>query len=555
MTRREWLAASAVTAPALTADAFAQTQADWVRDVVRRYDDGVEKTLARQITDPKHRYRGTFPDEFGLHYVATAGGIIDSLVSVFLQPKSRFYKNPLLLQRAKLAADLLVREQSPDGNIDNPITNFNSPADTAFTVRGLCPTTLLATRAGIRDVPAMTETFLKRAGTGLSKGGIHTPNHRWVVCAALAQLYELYKDEGYVRRIDQWLAEGIDMDPEGQYNERSTYVYNPITDAALVVVADKLKRPALLDYVRRNLESMMYLIHPGYEVVTEISRRQDLNQRGDMGSYWFSLAYLAHLDKNGRYATLVRHFAPTRAGLSALMEYPQLALPGPDPQPVPDNYRKSFPHNRFTRIRRGAISATVLEQGKSRFFTLRNGSAVINAVRFASAFFGKGQFVPARSDASGEAIVLAQSLSAPYYQPFDPPRPVGVDEWDQMRRERKQSEIGRLDQSAAITETKKGFRLRLQAHGTKDVPVSVEINFRAGGQFEGVVPAHKVAEGFVLTNGHGIYRLGSDSIRFGPGIGAHMYTQVRGAEPKLDGPSVYLTGFTPFDHTLEFECV
>jgi hypothetical protein len=28
---------------------------------------------------------------------------------------------------------------------------------------------------------------------------------------------------------------------------------------------------------------------------------------------------------------------------------------------------------------------------------------------------------------------------------------------------------------------------------------------------------------------------------------------VRGAQPKMPGASVYVTGFTPFDHTLDFE--
>jgi hypothetical protein len=519
MTRREWL-----LAPAAVVSAPAQTEPGWLDEVIRRYDDGVAKTLDRQIIDPQHRYRGIFPDEYGLFHVGTAAGVIDSFVSVFLHPKSKFHKNGLMIERARLAAEMLIREQSPDGNIDNPITNFNSPADTAFVVRGLCPVTLLGTRAGVREIPAMLEPFLRRAGSGLAKGGIHTPNHRWVLCAALAQLHELYRDAAYVRRIDQWLGEGIDMDPDGQYNERSTYVYNPITDAALIVIA-------------------------------EISRRQDLNQRGDMGSYWFSLAYMAQRDKNGQYATLARHFAPGRASLSALMEYRQLTQPGPKPEPVPDNYRRRYVHNRLTRIRRGRISATVLEHGTSRFFALRNGAAVIHAIRFASAFFGKGQFVPSAAIASGDTITLNQTLEGPYFQPFVPARKVGADEWEQIRPKRQQSEIARMEQSVAITETKKGFRLRIQAEGTKDVPLAVEINFRAGGELEGVVPAHKVADGWVLQKGHGVYRMDKDAIRFGPGAGAHMYTQVRGAQPKLDGPSVYLTAFTPFDHTLEFECL
>ena len=75
------------------------------------------------------------------------------------------------------------------------------------------------------------------------------------------------------------------------------------------------------------------------------------------------------------------------------MEYPELA----DGSSIvsPPSRRTTGVHSRtmvlFEYV--GDRSAPpILGGGRSRFFTLRNGEAVINAVRFASAFFGRGQF-------------------------------------------------------------------------------------------------------------------------------------------------------------------
>lgn len=503
--------------------------------------------LRAQITDPASRFAGTMEDASGLHSPGAAAGIVTACATAFLQPSSKYHRAPLMLERARLAAGYLERSQSPEGNIDLLTTNFNSPPDTGFVVHNVASAACLAQRAASREWVAMLEPFLRRAGAGMAHGGVHTPNHRWVVSSALAQVHEVFPDASFLRRIDQWLAEGIDIDADGQFTERSTGVYDAVCDRAFTVLAAKLKRPALLEPVRRNLDAMLYLLHPGYEVVTEISRRQDQYERRDMAPYWFPLQYLAVHDRNGLCAAIARHFAPTAASLTTLMEYPELQEDVAD-APIPDEYSKLLPALEAVRIRHGRLSATVLLRNDSHFLGFRRGDAVIHSIRFAGAFFGKGQFIPSKWEQDGGAYVLTQQLQSGYYQPFEPSRRIAAGEWGRTRESRAQSEICRLTQTARIAETKTGLRVRMSARGTKNVPVAVEIALREGGKLEGCVETNGA---WLLPSGYATYRSGSDTVRFGPGLREHSYWQIRGAEAPAPGLRVYLCGYTPFDQEIE----
>lgn len=534
------LAAAAAAAPPMRA-------AGIPAEIVHRHDESLARLLSAQITDPTSRFRGTMEDASGLHSPGAAGGILTACATAFLQPASKFHRAPLMLERARLAAGFLERAQTPDGNIDLLTTNFNSPPDTGFVVHGVGSAACLAHRAGSRELLAIMEPFLRNAGRGMARGGVHTPNHRWVVSSALAQIQEVFPDPAYPRRIDQWLAEGVDIDSDGQFTERSTGVYNAVCDRAFTVLAAKLNRPELLEPVRRNLDAMLYLLHPGFEVVTEISRRQDQYERKDMSPYWFPLQYLAVRDRNGAFAAIAQRFAPTAASLTTLMEYPELQQ-DVTPGPVPEEYVKTFPALEAVRIRHGARSATLLLRGDSHFLGFRRGAAVINAVRFAAAFFGKGQFIPSEWKKDDDGYLLTQQLQAGYYQPLDPPRKVAAGEWGRLRESSRQSEICRLTQSARISETANGLRLRLRAEGTKNVPVAVEIALREGGKLEGCVESNGA---LLLPSGFASYRVGDDTVRFGPGFREHSYAQIRGAEPPVPGTRVYLCGYTPFDREIE----
>lgn len=548
MTRRKALVAMAATASAATTPSSVP---DVDRILVQRNDDYLDRLIKAQITDPASPWVGGMPDAYGLHNPGSGSSILEVGAAALVHPESRYHDDREVVARLRLAARFLERSQSPEGNVFLLTTNYNSPPDTGFTSHTVCNGAYIARRYGHDEVARISEPFLRKAAAALESGGIHTPNHRWVVSAAMAQINDLYPDPRLVRRINQWLAEGIDINSDGQYTELSTLTYNIIVNRSLIVLANKLRRPELLEPVRRNLRSMLYLLHPGGEVVAEISHRQDLYERGTIGRYWFPLQYMAATDGDSQFAALAEQYRSQYASLSQLLAWPELTKPLPRAEALPDDYEKQMPDVGIARIRRGLNDATLIFRGSSRFLMLRRGEAVINAVRFASAFFGKGQFIPDNGEKRGSEYVFSQSLEAGYFQPVD--HKVTSPEWRAVRRERRETQICRLQQSAVVTETKAGFRLRIQATGTAGVPVAVEINLREGGTLDGCTKSALFPNTWLATKGAVTYRMGSDQIRFGPGAGAHMYTQIRGAQAKLEGPSVYLTGYTPFDQTLDFE--
>jgi hypothetical protein len=250
---------------------------------------------------------------------------------------------------------------------------------------------------------------------------------------------------------------------------------------------------------------------------------------------------------------MAREAAGEGVRLPALLEYPELSQPLPASGPLPVDFERPFSEVGIVRIRRGALSATLVLGGSSRLLTLRQGGAVMEGVRFATSFFGKAQFIPETAEKRGSTYHLGQSLEAPYYQPLR--QQVTPKTWAALRPTRRQSEINRLEQSAEISEVPGGFRVRVRAHGTGGVPLAIEIGFREGGTLEGCREIPGSPGSFLLERGTGVYRAGTSRIRFGPGGAAHGYVQLRGAEPKLPAQSVYITGFTPFDETLTFECL
>jgi hypothetical protein len=558
MFRREFLKASLIGSTTVLNSTQGQPGASsFLGSLVQENDRVLSRLLLLQERTAGHPWVGALVDAHSIHSAPATAHFIGRATAALCSQDSRFLESQQLLESAELAIRYLLRAQHPDGTIDLHSTNFNSPPDTAFAVEPLAAAAALlrnTSREAMETLANELEVFLRRAGESLIVGGIHTPNHRWVVCGALAQLNDLYPDDRYVARVDEWLAEGIDIDADGQYTERSTSIYSATCDRVLVTTARLLQKPELLKAVRRNLEMTRFLVHPNGEVVTEISRRQDQYKPGSLRRYYLPYRYMAVRDQDGDFAAVARLIEELQGKalsneLLYLLENPELRRGLPSPGPLPNSYIRHYSTSGLVRFREAETSVTVISDN-STFFSMHQGKVVLQALRFASAFFGKGQFKGTLTF-DERTCELVQHLQGPYYQPL-PSRTIPHGTWPPGNRmHREQTEVQELTSRATVTVHQGRCDCRIEITGTERVPVSVELSFRKGGTLVGVEQLEDITDAYCLVEGFGEYRLGSDRIRFGPGQMDHRWVQLRGAEPKVEGLSVYLTGFTPFRQTIQ----
>lgn len=509
------------------------------------------------------------------------------LAAAAVSPRSRYYRDPQLVGPMQALAAALEAAQHDDGTYDQG--NLHSPPDSAFTLQDLCIIWTLLDGDGqpaSRPITAALERTIRKAGPALATGGVHTPNHRWEVCAALARINQLWPHPSYVERIEDWLAEGIDIDPEGQYSERSAIYASAVTNPCLLTIARLLGKPALLQAVRANLAATLYLLEPNGEVETVHSRRQDQTQNRPIWLYMLQYRELALLDGDGRFARLAGQIVWRGDGelsdfLAEVLEHPALGARLPAEAELPEQYARVFQRSGLARIRRGATTATVfggadvpavgaIASGLSSnptCFKLRRGAAILDSVRLAPRFFGTGHFRSAGLAVQGDSYRLAAEVAVPYYLPL-PPRHRRADGdyaltadgrfYSQMDFPHRSRQLRVLRTSVLITEADGGFDLDIALEESA-APFTLELCFRRGGAVSGVQPLDG-ADNYQLVDGLGAYTVGADRISFGPGNGAdpalpatmdpgERYTYLGGSLTP-DGVRVYITGRSPTRYVL-----
>jgi hypothetical protein len=514
------------------------------------------------------------------------------LSASYCSPGSVYYKSPVVVASLEKIAGLLANYQSADGTVS--IGNLESPPDTAFLLDPLCSAAFILTENKSAAVSAVIEkikNFILKAAEALRTGGVHTPNHRWVISAALAQINQLYPDKKYVARINDWLGEGIYIDSDGHYPERSI-TYSFVENRSFLTMGLLLNRPSLFDPVRKNLDMTYYYMEPDGDLVTTDSRRQDQYMSKTIVSWYLMYRYLAIKDINGKFAAIARLIEQHKnfeeeiinQSLFHFLETPLLQNELPSPAPLPVDYEKLFTTSQLARIRRGNTTTTLfggvdwpltIASGRSNspnFFSYRKGNAILKYLRLSSDFFSMGYFYSEGIKKEGNEYSLHKKLAIPYYQPLpkDKRNAKGDYElspstdgrfWNKMAfKNRPVSNIKTLDTVITFTENNGRNELHFHVTGMEGVAVTIELCFKEGGQLSGVTAANDASGNQFLEKGEGKYEHKGDTISFGPGIGVikridrlegERYSTHFGSL-KTEGMHVFLTGVTPFEHKLSF---
>ncbi|MGW7499791.1 hypothetical protein ACWGKA_36660 [Streptomyces luteogriseus] len=464
---------------------------------------------------------------------------VKTLIAAYRSPDSALHRSGRAVAAATAHLRALRAVQTSTGLFAGG-DNVQSPPDSGFTVNDVCDAHVLATGAGpeLRDVTAALAEIAVAATGSLLTGGVHTPNHRWELCAALARLHRSFPDDRLLDRVGQWLAEGVDIDAEGLYSERSANYAAHVSNPSLLLLAEVLGRPDLLDAVERNLATTLDLIRPDGTVETVLSRRQDQNQPFPLAPYLPHYRLLAIRTGRGDFS---RAALLAAAGgiddpdlLAETLLTPDLCrvLPAPAAEPLP---RDRYLSTARLAARASATAHTVVYGGSDvpehrrirsglacnpTFLRLFAGDAVLDAVRLSRGFFDLGPFRAADvQQPAGNRYRLTETLTAAYYQPLSPDR----------RRDDgayRMADEGRFSAAMAFPDRPRdevshtthvevdlredGADLRIDISGPR-VPWSLELTFRPGGVPEGAVP---LGDGrWCLTAGPMTYRVGDDEIR------------------------------------------
>jgi hypothetical protein len=541
--------------------------------MVRALDDDAERLAACQVMDTASPNYGGFL--LPSHYVEPrmSGFGFSRLALAYMHGESAHFLSEKI--RAALEASLAYMErwQRPDGCFDLSGCNFASPPDTAFMINAALFAWWALEKRGVpeaRWLRGPMYRLIDSAASGIAAGGFHTPNHRWAIASCLAHCWKITGRGELMARAETYLSEGLDINEDGEFAERSAGNYNQVNDDQMIRLYLATGDAKYLESARRNLEMMYAYIDPDDSVFTNNSTRQDRGRKVYMDSYYelyLMAGWLLQDKRLGAMAEWIYRSCQRRGvkpgGVEWLLLYPEADGYGSD---CPDEsfsppflkYDRSFRESAITRVRDGNISWTLM-LGKANFLYFQHGSFPMYMVVYSN-ICDQRNFKPETIERVDGGYRLRARAEGWYYLPWDPDDPdkPPTSDWWAMDNERTREKTYGLPLITTVTVVSRegGIDVRVHTEGIDRLPLRVEIGFAAPCRVrtDSFLLDGKAGESIVALRGYAeVAGPRGEMITIGPLFGSHgLLGRSEGAYPQSgDHFTMYLTATTPVDKTLE----
>lgn len=475
------------------------------------------------------------------------------------------------------AAGYLRRTQRESGLWDERTCNYDSPPDSGFLVQLLC--LLLSVMETVphpepewEELLALVQGLLLQAAGGLAAGGHHTPNHRWVVSSALAWtqalLPEAVSPEGDAL-LAAYRVEGIDINGDGVFLERSIGVYDVVTQRALLLLAEHAGWEEAGEAALRNYLFNRHLLHADLTAETGLSTRYDFGTRAVPVGHIATGIQAWGLTRDPAAAGFVHALdgavhapgaspMPLTALLWTVGELLRRGEPDAPGEPLPEAYQHHYAETGLVRIREDGLSLSLFER-RSNLLSGVYGRAHLCAVRIQVSYFGPaGHFHADRlAFYPNQFTMESNGVRHPRRPGYDLPLAtfVGADlgGWHEAEAQRTQRRLPHATGDVVASLCQNALSLYVSMDfGVDGVLGMMAFDFAPGGSWETADTRLTPVPGQVLLlkGEAGTMRYGNDAIRIEGGRTDHMALSLRDEVPPGGHVRVVVPFCTPVDHAL-----
>ncbi len=536
-------------------------------EMMTSHDALIDRLMAAQETDPQNPdFGGFILPKVMMVEPRESGFRLSDLIIGYICKESCHYHDERTAEAIRRTLVYMERHQRPDGCFDLSGCNFASPPDTAFMTNAIFNAWWLMEKrcdATTEWLKAPVKRFIETCAEGIAAGGFHTPNHRWAISACLKCAWKATGRKEFSDRADQYLAEGLDINEDGEFAERSAGNYNQVNDDQMIRLYIGTGEKRFLEASKANLEMMFAYIDPDDSVFTNNSTRQDNGRKVYLDTYYILFLLTGYFLKDKKlasaaevmYATAKRHGIVSN-GIEWLLLYDDLDGYGDDETfdtVCMTKYSRMFPASRIARTRNGNYSWTIMED-RPNFLYFQSGALTMYLVIYAN-ICDRRHFLGEKMEAIPGGYQMKSHAAGWYYKPFWPNLPATSDWWAMDNPHTREKVLGLpLDMTVNVADTGDGIDVAIHTEGIDRLPFRIEAGVLPcmvrGEQF---LMEGKAGESIILMNGEvELSNQAGDVITLSPGFCEHgnLGRSTNAYPQSPDHFTLYMTDFTPVDRVI-----